>query len=124
VVRVGPPWERTVPAEVEDERTLQHVMLLVECHRILGKEVSDAPLQGALVRLSPEGAELVVGEELSVFDDLRMRIHVPGADGPLDEVYAKVVRSFADEEGRRYRVRFTSVPEAGHEVLAELAQTG
>jgi len=124
LVSVGPPWDRTVPAETVEERTLPHVMLLAELFRVQGKEVAEEPLNGAVVRLGPEGGELVVPDELSIYDDLRLRIFAPtgGGEGPLEDLYGKVTRTIADEEGLRYRFRFTSVPEAERERLAAIAQ--
>lgn len=120
VVSVGEPYGVAVPAEQPDERTLNHVMLLVEAQRVVGKEVPEALLRGSIIRMSMDSAELVVEEELSVFDNLRLRILTDAGGPPLEDIYAKVVRSFADEDGHRYRVRFTSVPEAAREGLASL----
>ena len=120
VVLVGEPYGLSVPAEEPDERTLNHVMLLAECERVVGKEVSGTPLRGAITRLGPGGAELMVEEALSVYDDVRLRLRAQEGDVPLEDLYAKVIRSFADAEGHRYRIRFTSVPEAARERLLAL----
>jgi len=124
VVSVAGTYDLSVPAEEADTRTLPHVMLLTECWRVVGKEVTGDALQGALVRLGEQGAELVLAAELKIFDNVRLSILAStlGVKTPINDVYAKVTRAFAEEQGHRYRIRFTSVPEAERERLEALYQ--
>jgi adenylate cyclase len=83
---------------------------------IEGKQVQDAAVAGALVKASPESAELRAPMALAAFANLRLRL--PAPDGRA-EIYAKVT-SIAGPS--TFVLRFTSVdPEAARLIERALA---
>jgi adenylate cyclase len=126
VVAIGPPYNLLVPGEHQDEETMAEVSLPVDCFKISGKEVAQTPLKAKLIRLGTDGLELELGEELTVYEDIKLRIY-PGNGGgktPIDEVYAKVLRSSREGEACRCGLRFTSITDRQREWLEGQVPTG
>lgn len=82
-----------------------------------GKNEEGEELNGTLRSLSVLGGELVTGEALEPFANLKLRL--VGADGTLVEgdLYAKVLVA-----GPTCRLRFTAVPPAVEKAISELAR--
>ena len=120
LTHVGGAYDLDVPAEAAAVSDLVEVSLPVECYRVDGKEVASAPLVGEAVALGPSGADLRLPGELTVFDNVKLRLLPPGK-GPIDDVYAKVVETKPGGagDGDRTRVRFTSVPDAARRRIEE-----
>lgn len=113
VVAVGEPYGFSVPGEHRADANMVDVSVRAQCFRVTGKVVADTPVDGTIVRIGVEDAELEAEEGLKVFDNLKLRLFPPGGDQdrPIEDVYVKVMS--ADHEGEvvRYHVRFTSIRE-------------
>jgi adenylate cyclase len=116
VVSVGPPHDLLVPAEHRAEPEMVETRLRADVFRIEGKHVAADAIPATVLRLGSDDLELETdmagaGSTLALFDSLKLSLHPPsGADkAPIEDIYAKVVRVI--ETG--YRLRMTSIPEAG-----------
>lgn len=124
--------DEVVPGEVRAVADFVPVELEAGVARIVDKQVLPSRLRARIVALGTRGATVCLSGELAVFDDLCLRILLP--DGPIEEVYAKVVAAEeatpdADagggvSEGAEHRaiIRFTSVPPDGRRRLAALTE--
>ena len=110
LLAVGPPWDLHVPVP-DLGGTTEPVSIPTACYRVRGKEVAADALAATLVRLGKDDAELLSSEALAVYDNIKLTLQPDG--GPtLDDLYAKVTRTGAAEQGRHlHGLRFTSVPD-------------
>jgi adenylate cyclase len=117
LVALAAPHDLEVPAEHRAAPVLVDVRVQAECFRVDGKRVAAEPDRATVHRLGLADLELTLdsGPALAVFDSLKLRLHPPHGLGqaPVDELYAKVVAVEPGPEGTCYRLRLTSVPEAG-----------
>lgn len=127
VLKVGGAFDCAVPAEVRAVVEQVPVRLEAGVARIVDKEVLPTRLRARIVSLGSRGATVAVSGTLAVYDDVQLRILLP--DGPLDEVYAKVVRAEPggaldlpehSGEAALALVRFTSLPAGGRKRLEEV----
>lgn len=113
LISVGEPFNVDVPAEHRSAGSMVEISLPVELFKISGKEVAEKPLKATLVQLGSDGADVELQGELSVFDNLKLKIHPPKGEkgGAIGDIYAKVVEAATENGTSRCRLRFTSVPD-------------
>jgi adenylate cyclase len=74
-----------------------------------GKDVGKKGLQGSVVRLAKNCAEIVLGDPVDVMTDLKMNLGDVDENLSAKDFYGKVVRKTGDN-GKTHVVHFTSVP--------------
>ncbi|KST66311.1 CHASE2 domain-containing protein [Mastigocoleus testarum] len=83
--------------------------ILVKYRVTQGKHISDKVLQGWLVKLSLDSADICTGEPLQVLSNLRVQLATDDEKLNHQQIYAKVVKVL-DEKQNYFRLRFTALP--------------
>jgi class 3 adenylate cyclase len=96
--------ERGVPELIDLSQQLPLRYALLE-----GKHVGREGLEGHIIRLSKQGAEVDLHARVDRFRDLKMNLKEVYEELAVKDFYAKVI-SRSGKEGSRYLIRFTSIP--------------
>ena len=85
------------------------------------KDIGTKKYSGYITKLSKNGAELILGEPVSILANLKMNLEDVDEKLAVKEFYGKVIRQTEDDQ-QIYVARFTSVPPEVDAYLQALRQ--
>jgi adenylate cyclase len=123
LVAYGDPPTLEVPAEHRAPEGLTPAAGQVQLRLIVGKEVADEALEATIDELGKDALVLTTAADVQRYDDvmLQVELEAPSRERFAD-LYAKVVKVEQQEDGRRCRLRFTSVPQPTRQRIKQLTE--
>ena len=105
---IGGPYGLSLP---QPEHNTVKLTQPIAAHyfRIDGKNVSETPMPGLLVAISPKGADVQADEHVPPLTNLKLRLTNADGSEVMGDLYAKVVDGAAGARAT-FSIRFTSMP--------------
>jgi adenylate cyclase len=117
------PHAMTVPRR--EIRKSPRIEIKMPCffQRMQGKRVSDKKIQGEVVDLGYNGLSMYTKAFLDTFAEIKMEVSLQLLGAKTTDIYARVVKSEETEHGLLCSLEFTSMDQAGQEIIKKFVDS-